>query len=353
VENKKKFVLEQRSTGRQFNVKAVSIQDAKRKLKKYLADSEEKAYAVFCIAPVGSGYAATTRAADRGEQGKIGLPGGKVDLGEDAVSALYRECEEEGWSVKGISSEPVHTAEVEGKPVAWYSAISADMHGKYDEWFEPFKKMYEGEFLPEPEIKAKDLIAKGIEPGPKMGEMLRHYYIEQLNRDPKFNDSISDNMKVKLMENKKFVPNVACMCLFDSIFGDIPKPFKGVSSKLLTKRVSDDFATAPGSQFEGINMELQNRYDLINKILETVNTVLMSTVIGGPHYTEKFELEGLKPYSLKSSVDEEGKAILRLITEGAPEFVTEGPLNQLDLTDFVNEAFGSVAKGDPEDFDGQ
>jgi len=752
VENKKKFVLKQKSTGRQFNVKAVSIKDAKQKLKKYLADSEEKAHAVFCIVPVSGGFAATTRAADRGEQGKIGLPGGKVDLGEDMVSALYRECEEEGWTVKGISPEPVHTSEVEGKPVAWYTALSAemlenykeqhriqpivasvsdlaasgygneeafisyfnsqedehisdsndepidtdwkakfkplldrgydlfvvggstrdkllgtesndidlstnapleeileimkghridaaglkfghinvdgfdigeyredlyegegdgrhptgivkaddivkdlsrrdftinaiaegpngefidpfggredlkngiirfvgdpkdklkqdniralrafrfasrygfdfapetwealkshtsldgvspervgdelrkivvskdaptairrmaesgilytiipelegqlmphnspkhhaptnilehtlrvftetcektksfisrmaallhdvgkptsyqekedgtysyighdeesakitenilrrlrytkhdidaivwivsnhmrahniggakqtykkrefaghkyheegrpvfnaDMHGEYDAWFEPFKEKYKGEFLPKPEITAKDLIAKGIEPGPKMGELLRQYYIQQLNRDPKFNDSVSDNMKVKF--------NVACACLFDSIFNDAPKHIRGMAKNLTVRKVSDDFATPPGSQFEGINTELQNRYDLVNKILETVNTVLMSTVIGGPHYTERFELEGLKPYSLKSSVDNEGKAILRLITEGAPEFATEGPLNQLDLTDFANEAFGSVVKGDLTDFDGQ
>jgi len=162
-----------------------------------------------------------------------------------------------------------------------------------------------------------------------------------------------DNKQQGTKKTSKAKFNVACVCLFDSIFNDAPKSIKGVSSNLLVSKISDDFATAPGSQFEGINMELQNRYDLVNKILETVNTVLMSTVVGGPHYTEKFELEGLKPYTLKSSVDKGGKAILRMITEGAPEFVTEGPLNQLDLTDFANEAFGSIAKGDPKDFDGQ
>ena len=78
-------------------------------------------FAVFLVARTKGGYAATTRAADRGETGRIGLPGGKVDDGEIAIDALRRESAEEGWL---LSSDAVlrliHEQDVEGRPVAWY-----------------------------------------------------------------------------------------------------------------------------------------------------------------------------------------------------------------------------------------
>ena len=83
-------------------------------------------FAVFVVAPTANGlFAATTRAADRGEAGKIGLPGGKVDTGESLVSAALRESAEEGWLITGLESEPFHVANVEGKPVAWFRATGA------------------------------------------------------------------------------------------------------------------------------------------------------------------------------------------------------------------------------------
>jgi hypothetical protein len=80
-------------------------------------------FAVFVVAKAGNGLAATTRAADRGEAGRIGLPGGKVDPGETAVQAAVRESAEEGWIVSlPEDATPAHVALVEGKPVAWFVA---------------------------------------------------------------------------------------------------------------------------------------------------------------------------------------------------------------------------------------
>ncbi len=91
-------------------------------------------FAVFVVAKVGSGFAATTRAADRGEAGRIGLPGGKVDAGETAVEAAIRESAEEGWSVYIHKDDtPAHTSVVDGKNVAWFYATDAAMLTEYKE----------------------------------------------------------------------------------------------------------------------------------------------------------------------------------------------------------------------------
>jgi ADP-ribose pyrophosphatase YjhB (NUDIX family) len=97
------------------------------------AQSADVPFAVFVVTKAGDGYAATTRAADRGESGRIGLPGGKVDPGEDPVRALVRECAEEGWAVEGVAPAPEHVADVEGKPVWWYRASSASMLDDFKE----------------------------------------------------------------------------------------------------------------------------------------------------------------------------------------------------------------------------
>lgn len=83
------------------------------------------AFAAFLIAKPQTGreYAATTRAADRGEQGKIGLPGGKVDPGETETAAVIRESAEEGWRVPANSVlTEVNRAIVEGQEVVWFSS---------------------------------------------------------------------------------------------------------------------------------------------------------------------------------------------------------------------------------------
>lgn len=81
---------------------------------------EKTPFAVFLVAKTKGGYAATTRAADRGEAGLIGLPGGKVDAGETAIDAVRRESAEEGWLISADADmEIIHTAEVEGRVVVW------------------------------------------------------------------------------------------------------------------------------------------------------------------------------------------------------------------------------------------
>lgn len=85
----------------------------------------EAPFAVFVLAKANGGYAATTRAADRNEQGRIGLPGGKVDIGESPVEAVTREAKEEGWEVKVTNTTPIHTQLVDGKLVYWYAGENA------------------------------------------------------------------------------------------------------------------------------------------------------------------------------------------------------------------------------------
>lgn len=86
--------------------------------------TRKKVFASFLIAPPssGRGLCATTRAADRGERGRIGLPGGKVDPGEDPAHAALREAAEEGWQVNCDPDDLalVHLAKVDGRLVAWY-----------------------------------------------------------------------------------------------------------------------------------------------------------------------------------------------------------------------------------------
>lgn len=89
-------------------------------------DAPAETFAAFVVAKVGGGLiAATTRAADRGEAGKIGLPGGKLDAGETARAAALREAAEEGWAVSGLADAPFHVATVEGRTVAWFAARHA------------------------------------------------------------------------------------------------------------------------------------------------------------------------------------------------------------------------------------
>lgn len=75
-------------------------------------------FAVFVLAPVGIGYAATTRPYSN----QIGLPGGKVDANETPREALLRECLEEGFVVYGLEQESFFSQMVEGRLVAYYRA---------------------------------------------------------------------------------------------------------------------------------------------------------------------------------------------------------------------------------------
>lgn len=97
-------------------------------------DTDLKPFAVFVLSIVHSGgYAATTRSADTGELGKIGLPGGKVDAGENPLEAAYRESREEGWEMFNINPNPIQKKYVDGKLVWWYKATSARILSDFKE----------------------------------------------------------------------------------------------------------------------------------------------------------------------------------------------------------------------------
>lgn len=99
-----------------------------------MRERSTRPFAVFAVVEVSEGfYAATTRAADRGEDGRIGLPGGKVDLGESPVQALVRECAEEGWMISDVHDVPCHAQDVDGKPVLWFRANEAYPIGDHKE----------------------------------------------------------------------------------------------------------------------------------------------------------------------------------------------------------------------------
>lgn len=84
-------------------------------------------FAVFVVHQFSNGeIAATTRPNDRmsDDEGiSYGLPGGKVDPGEDPMEAAIRESEEEGWKVSGLTFG--HSDMVQGKLVWWYRSKSA------------------------------------------------------------------------------------------------------------------------------------------------------------------------------------------------------------------------------------
>jgi len=89
-------------------------------------------FAVFVVARDSQGrVAATTRAADRGESGKIGLPGGKVDPGENPKDAAQRESHEEGWDI--TVGDVIHKALVDGNMVWWYSGQNPKQLSSYKE----------------------------------------------------------------------------------------------------------------------------------------------------------------------------------------------------------------------------
>lgn len=95
-------------------------------LKEAYQQMESGPFAVFVVSFLDREkglVAATTRAKDRGEEGKIGLPGGKVDPGESGEDAAKREAQEEGWLITGTLKkirEDSIFIEGEDKKIWWY-----------------------------------------------------------------------------------------------------------------------------------------------------------------------------------------------------------------------------------------
>jgi 8-oxo-dGTP pyrophosphatase MutT (NUDIX family) len=95
-------------------------------------NTAEAVFAAFVVVRTEGGFAATTRAADRGESG-IGLPGGKLDPGESPVAAVIREAAEEGWLVSTVDPVPIQALLVDGKLVLWFTATTAVRLSVYKE----------------------------------------------------------------------------------------------------------------------------------------------------------------------------------------------------------------------------
>lgn len=90
-----------------------------------------KTFAAFVLAlGVNGKYSGTTR--DKGNS-PVGLPGGKVDKGENPAAAAIREASEEGWNVKLISNKPIQTKILNGKKIVWFSAVAISKRKNYKE----------------------------------------------------------------------------------------------------------------------------------------------------------------------------------------------------------------------------
>lgn len=82
-------------------------------------------FAVFILARCARhwGQYAGVRRAD----GSAGLPGGKVEPGEDPADAAVREAREEGWEILLTSRRPIHRQAVEGREVWWFGGTAMRM----------------------------------------------------------------------------------------------------------------------------------------------------------------------------------------------------------------------------------
>jgi len=73
-------------------------------------------------------WAMTTR-----PDGREGLPGGKVEQGEEPWQAVLREAAEEGWLVELDSHEPIQVREVAGRETFWFAAKVIAQLSEYKE----------------------------------------------------------------------------------------------------------------------------------------------------------------------------------------------------------------------------
>jgi len=97
----------------------------------------EEIFAVFAVAQLRRTnlFCATTR-----PDGTIGLPGGKVDQGEDIFQAVIREAGEEGWNLK-CDRKILRTDIVDGKKVAWIKCYTMTTPVK-SQWKEKYRGIF-------------------------------------------------------------------------------------------------------------------------------------------------------------------------------------------------------------------
>jgi ADP-ribose pyrophosphatase YjhB (NUDIX family) len=124
-------------------------------------------FAAFAVIVLPNGrIAGTTR-----PSGGVGLPGGKVEPGENPVQAAVREAAEEGWDVH-CKGHVVHDQLVDGKLVMWISFERAERRA---EWRE--KGRVEPVELTVDEIETSgmgnDVVARKIRRANKMMPLLR------------------------------------------------------------------------------------------------------------------------------------------------------------------------------------
>jgi ADP-ribose pyrophosphatase YjhB (NUDIX family) len=85
-------------------------------------------FAAFSVVVLPNGrIAGTTRPG-----GGVGLPGGKVEPGENPVRAAVREAAEEGWDVGGFI-HAVNDKLVDGKLVMWFAFERAERRAEWKE----------------------------------------------------------------------------------------------------------------------------------------------------------------------------------------------------------------------------
>lgn len=92
---------------------------------------------VFAVFIDKNKVAGTTRPED--PTALYGLPGGKVDEGEDFITALIRECNEEGWDISQANINKFHEEYLDNGFVTWYSVDNAVKLTEYKELYRGIK----------------------------------------------------------------------------------------------------------------------------------------------------------------------------------------------------------------------
>lgn len=83
---------------------------------------------VFVVCKRSGLFAGVTRPIYKQErQGKYGLIGGKVEVGESLLDALLREIEEEGWKMQSVETRPFYHIENFNSTTYFFKGYGATM----------------------------------------------------------------------------------------------------------------------------------------------------------------------------------------------------------------------------------